>query len=246
MRSITAVLLLLAALGACTPLVELEDENHALRARVDSLEILLGEYQAQTELLQERLSAIERENMKLDDRNRHLSARLAEVQYGAPAAEQQGTAQTDGAGEIGAVTPVRLPGQGRTEFRKDTPPDLAFLRKYQSALSAYNVREYARAVRLFTDLLSSAHPNDMIDNCIYWLAESLVQRGQLDEAHARFTAVLDLDGSDKTAAALVARARTAIAMERSAEARADLERCIREFPRSEQAAAARILLKKLD
>lgn len=245
MKPIPAVLLLVTALASCSPLVELEDENTILHARVDSLEILLGEYQAQTELLQERLSAVERENMQLDDRNRQLAARLAEAQYGAPAAQRQGTARADGVRSAGDVTPVALPG-AVPEFRKETPPDLAFLREYQSALSAYNAKEYARAARLFTELLAGARPNDMIDNCVYWLAETYAQLGEREEAHARFTTVLSFEGSDKMAAALVARARTAIALGRDTEARADLERCIKEFPRSEQAAAARLLLKKID
>jgi len=246
MKTSSGILLCVLALSACSPLVELEDENTALRAKIDSLEILLGEYRSQSDLLEERLSAVERENLQLDDRNRQLSARIAELQYGGAVDEQGGIARADGTREMTDVTPVPLSTQAAPIYKKETPPDLTFLRQYQSALSAYNAREYPRAARLFTDLLATADANDMIDNCVFWLGETYVQLGELEEAHVRFSTVLGYDGSDKTAAALVSRARTAIALGRSAEAREDLERCIRTFPRSEQAATARRLLKKLD
>jgi len=229
---------------ACAPIIELEDENEALLARVDSLEIVLGECGSQTLLLQERLAAIERENLQVDDRNRQLRAKIAEVQYGRLPEEQEGTATMGGAPPH-TVTPVPQSGARAPDYRAGTPPDLAFLREYQSALSAFNGKEYARAARLFSGLLMTSSPNDMIDNCVYWLGESQFQLGQLDQAHGRFTTVLDYERSDKTAAALLSRARVSLALERNAEARADLERCIREFPRSEQAEIATRLLRKM-
>ncbi|MBE0645491.1 MAG: hypothetical protein IH600_15525, partial [Bacteroidetes bacterium] len=78
---IPATLLALLLVNACAPLIELEDENTALRSRLDSLEIVLAECRGQGDLLQERMGAIENENLLLDDRNRELTARMAELQY---------------------------------------------------------------------------------------------------------------------------------------------------------------------
>jgi TolA-binding protein len=232
-------------LAACAPLIELEDENVALHARVDSLEIVLAECNAQTLLFQERLSTIERENLQLDDRNRQFAAKLAELQYGRVPEEQQGMATAGERATMPSVTPVPASGERTPDYRAGTAPDLPFLREYQSALSAYNSKEYARAARLFSGLLMTSSPNDMIDNCVYWLGETQFQLGQLDQAYGRFTTVLDYERSDKTAAALLSRARVSLALERKEDARADLQRCIKDFPLSEQAETAKQLLRKI-
>ncbi len=114
---VPAVLTLLLA-SACGPLVELEDENTALRSRVDSLEIILAECRGQGDLLHERLTAIESENLQLDDRNRELSARVVEMQYADPSA----AASSPGA----TVAPDRTaqkavaPADTKVPVRRDT------------------------------------------------------------------------------------------------------------------------------
>lgn len=236
--------------GACAPLVELEDENIALRSKVDSLEILMAECRGQEVLLKDRLAAIEAQNLELDDRNRELTASLAETQYNAQAAEPApidappGAASPPAAAEpsIGAdaVSPSVEPAYDGT-----VSPGLPFLRQYQSALSAYNDKKYEEAVRLFEGLLATGQRNDMIDNCYYWLGEAEAQLGHSARAVVHFGRAVACPGADKVDDALFSRAAAYRTEGNVTAARADLERLLREFPHSELASQARGTLRAL-
>lgn len=250
---------------ACAPLVELEDETVALRTRVDSLDGQLSECRTETVRLRERLSAVEEQNLALDDRNRALSAALAEAQYQSPDAvspdavspdaNTRASGTADGEGAVsGMRTPVSdIPVDGGPAAAGATAPlhdgrvpaDIAFLGRYQTALGAYNSRLYPDALRQFAELLSGARPNDMIDNCLYWMGESAMQLGRHYEAVRHFTRVVAFTGADKVDDALYSRAMAHKAAGQSAQARADLELLLRQFPHSEFTGQARGALKSL-
>jgi len=287
-RLLAFFVLPLFAATACGPLIELEEENIELQTKVDSLEIALTECHAGTDLAHERLAAIERENLQLDDKNRQLQARLTEVQFASttqspaqntPPAQSatpaQPAAPAPPAAPAQSAPPVRpvitptvppapaakpsMPAQPAApaqtgiarstspapEFRQGVNADLAFLRGYQSALSAYNSGEYRRAAREFAAIMMTSRPNTMIDNCVYWLGESHRQLGENGEAIARFSTVIGYTGSDKISAALLSRGRLYMDAGQSDMARADLQRITRDYPQSEQSGSARQLLQKL-
>jgi TolA-binding protein len=247
----------LVLVSACGPLIELEDENIALRSRVDSLEIALAECGSGTDLAHERLAVIERQNLQLDDNNRQLQARLTELQFQPAAAEapqqhqsvagqqQPGSERLAATQQVSPPVPAAAQPSSAPDYRMGTSPDLAFLRDYQAALSAYNAKQYQRAAQLFSGLTMTSAPNDMIDNCVYWLGEARLQLGETEEALARFTTVLGFEGSDKIAATLLSRGRVLMNAGRRDEAKKDFQRLINEHPKSEQARTARQLLRKL-
>ncbi len=261
--------------SACGPLIELEDENTALRSRVDSLEIVLAECRGQGDLLQERLSAIENENLQLDDRNRDLAARIAELQYtgggrvpfdpDAPAVAaapqtETGTGDADrpsAAGSEKNASPVPdapgsttqasaaeagLPG---VSYDGSVSPGISFLQKYQTALNTYNGKRFEESLDLFADLLRQSAANDMTDNCVYWMGEAAVQLGRPVQAVALFSTVIGYRGADKVDDALASRAAAYSGLGRKEDARADLERLLREFPGSEHAGVARQMLRTM-
>lgn len=260
---IRRLLLLAAALlfaGACAPLVELEDENIALRSKADSLEISIAECHGQEVLLKDRLAAVEAQNIELDDRNRELTARLAETQYDAQAAEsapitgESAAAHamaTQAASESSTSPDAALPsaepvyGSAEPVYDGSVSAGLPFLRQYQSALSAYNDKKYAEAVRLFEGLLAIGQRNDMIDNCHYWLGEAQAQLGQNANAIAHFDRAVTCKGADKVDDALYSRAVAYRSEGNTAAAMADLERLLAEFPNSELVSQARSTLRAL-
>lgn len=299
-RPLLLTLFVLLCSTACAPLVELEDENIALRAKVDSLEIVLTECRGQGELLGDRLAAIEAQNLALDDRNRELMADLAEARYRPAAdAEQAGApgpepvsdgstrpVRTVAAGsateqepppavpaereppppavpaereppppaasaEQGEVFPVAESAAARNvprptaSFEAGTPAGLAFLRRYQEALSAYNAGRFAEASALFEALLAGGERNDMIDNCLYWLGEAEAQRGRTTEAIDFFTRAIACRGGDKVDDALLSRATARRAAGDAAAARDDLQRLLSEHPQSELTSQARGMLRGL-
>lgn len=269
---VVLVLLVPAALiAACGPLTELEDENIALRARVDSLEILSAECSGQGDLLHERLTVIERENLRLDDENRELRALLAELQHTSSAVETQQNHD--------ASSPLRKPHENAAEshdsgrqsvkehasstrdrgiditaadgmrqqpdYDENITPDLSFLREYQNALSAYNEAQYVNALTRFENLLANGTSNDMIDNCLYWMGETAMQLDRIEPAISLFTRVIGFDGADKIDDALLSRAAAYIRIGRKEEARADLERLLNEHSTSELIGMAKKMLRTL-
>jgi TolA-binding protein len=252
---IRRLLPLVAALlftGACAPLVELEDENIALRSKVDSLEIMIAECSGQEVLLKDRLAAIEAQNLELDDRNRELTASLAETQYSAQTTESAQVADATASAAVFPPAESESPaaadaGTPSTEPAYDgtVTPGLQFLRQYQSALSAYNGKKYEDAVGLFEGLLATGQRNDMIDNCHYWLGEAMAQLGDNTNAIAHFGRAVACRGADKVDDALYSRATVQRTEGNTAAARADLERLLSEFPHSELASQARSTLRVL-
>lgn len=254
--AIIVLVLLLGGVG-CGPLIELEDENVALKARIDSLEIALAECGTQTDLAHKRLAVIERENLQLDDRNRQLAARIAElrntttagarVTAGKDGTAAPGAAQLPAAAATQTQPPASAPSQAGNAPAYDpaVQPSLDFLREYQKGLSAYHAREFDRARRVFAGLLQTGGANEMTDNCVYWLGETALQQGQYAEARELFSTVLGYRDSDKAPHALLARARTAVAQERPADARRDCDVLMKQYPGSEQAGPAREMLRSL-
>ncbi|MCB2206571.1 tetratricopeptide repeat protein [bacterium] len=129
--------LVLLFFPACGPLIELEDENIALKSRIDSLEIALAECGTQTDLAHERLSAIESENLQLDNRNRQLAARVAELQYqqGSDASTQLSSGSPQAQATAGKQRPVsgrdaavannqgsNIPSTAQSGSTESTPP----------------------------------------------------------------------------------------------------------------------------
>jgi TolA-binding protein len=258
-----------ALFGACVPLSELDEMEATLTSRADSLELQLGECRTQSVLFLDRMAAIERENLHLDDQNRLLAARLAELLYPdssgtafapnpapppapeppVPAAEAVEAERQTVAPPLIGTDPgeswLKLDERGRPlAFNPAATPDLDYLRKYQEALRQHQSGKDDLAFMSFQALLN-ARPNDMADNCLYWMAESEIRTGRNDSALRLYSAVLDCEPSDKAASALLGRARASIALDRTSDARSDLEAVRIRYPGSAEAAQATMLLRSL-
>ncbi|MCZ7556540.1 MAG: hypothetical protein M5R41_09080 [Bacteroidia bacterium] len=271
MKRICAFLLggIAVLLNGCVPLSELDSMEATLTSHADSLELQLNECRSQAVLLLDRLAAIERENLHLDDQNRLLSARLAEILYAD--STEAGTAQTDRVPARTADTPSDTdvppvadrsappaPAAAGTEggwlklnasgaplaFSAAAAPDLDYLRKYQEALRQHQAGKDDLAFMSFQALLH-APANDMADNCLYWMAESEMRSARHESATRLFTAVLGCEPSDKAAAALLGRARARIALDQTPDARGDLEALRIRYPESQEAAQALTILRDL-
>ncbi len=267
MKRLRIILIALAipAISACVPLSELDEMEAVMTSRVDSLDLQLNECRAQSQLYLDRMAAIERENLQLDDQNRLLAARLAELQYSdstlmpvtgardvpsisSPTAVVPEPASPDRETTIAAADAAPPDVESGTTtpaaFNPSITPDIEYLRKYQEALRQHQSNMNDLAYMSFESLLN-APPNDMADNCLYWMAESEIKSGRHERAAGLFSSVLLCTPSDKAPAALLGRARARIALERIAEAREDLERLRGSYPRTPEAEQATSLLRSL-
>ena len=261
-RIVLPIAMLIALLSqACVSLIELEEENLALRSRIDSLEIQLAEFRSHSDLVLDRLAAIERENLQLDDKNKQLTARLAEsLHYNEghppasstidiPTAEDvyiEGTLiDAVDSGDTPVVADAQSSLAAPPSYRHGVAPDLEFLGYYQTALSAYNSGRYEEAYRAFEHLLREDKPNDMVDNCLYWMGEAAMKSGKHEIALQCFTQTLKCTGTDKEAAAKLGRARALLALAKNTEARRVLEQVRQEHRGSNEAEEALRLLRSL-
>ena len=373
-------------LPACASMEETQDENNRLRAMADSLKAVDEECHARYITIVQRMAALETENMKLDDRNRLLTAKIAEMSNlptvsvaqkkatdnspTKPATTKQSKAastgtltgdaqqktagtgeafpprimqagakgsgdkadtkqknasgqllssdtssasegitekghgsknrsasgsqslasrQTAGKNKESLVSPKQAPEKtdkqprsDRAASRRDSSgagsgsissqqqatlddsrlpisshtPDWydranrmhaseAFLTRYQTALSMFHDGRYAESMDLFTELSHAPDPNQMTDNCMYWIGECLTGLGRFQEAISWYSAVLQFPGSEKQDDALIMRGNACVKLNDVASARQDYERLLREFPKSEYASLARKKLERL-
>jgi TolA-binding protein len=126
-----------------------------------------------------------------------------------------------------------------------TPAGDAFLGRYQAALGEFKQSRYAKAMDMFEALITSSEPNDMTDNCAYWIGECLMALKRPTEAIDWFNRIMISRGSDKIDDALMMRAQALLRIGDTQGARKDYQRVVSEFPNSEYAARARQQLKAL-
>jgi TolA-binding protein len=252
LRSAVAVLFLVLVLQGCGPLVELEEENAALQARIDSLEVAL----VSNDSNDERVAELEAENLRLSDQNRDLSARLAEERNrpvtGASVSPAPAATPPSAAPVPAATPPVRqantpspVPVAGYPAHDVRIQPDMEWLTRYQAALDAYNSGDYTGAFDRFDALARGSRPNNHIDNCVFWLGQCSMMMGQYDRALALFTTVIGYAGANKIPDALYSRAETYVRVGDVMNARRDYQRLIDNYPGSARAADARQRLRSL-
>ncbi len=280
---------LFLSVSGCSVWKDLTGETRArYELTVDSLHTRIQSLTQENTRLQDRIINLERTTLTLDDRNRQLTARLAEIgslppppqiattggypSVSLPAAtEATGTVPPstrpetvptpEGTDPVPSSTPPP-PSSSRTveeSWRSmPTPPSPArpssssptlseageeFLQMYQTALAAFNRREFERAGQQFLNLLRTYEPNDLSDNCEYWIGESRYALGEFEAAVESFTNVLRYVQSDKTDDALLMRGNAWLKLKQPEKARKDFQRLIDEFPKSEFVERARQKLR---
>lgn len=239
----------------CGTMAQLEEENIQLQSELDSLKVLNRDYSTQIISLSERVSALEKENLVLDDRARQLSARLAEVSVVPTTLVPVTTDARIAPGEVRSIP------QEKTQPEIPTPPsvsqspvhatvstasaDDAFLRSYQNALNDFNARKFQEALQQFESLRTTSPANDMTDNCEYWSGECFFALERYPEAQQRFSTVIEMRGSDKADDALMMRGNTHLKMNNRKEAKKDFTQLTKQFPSSELASRAKQKLRTL-
>jgi TolA-binding protein len=216
------------SLTRCSNTELLETENAQLRARVDSLEIARATTVRQNSSLEERIGALEDEKRALTSKNQP-----EKVVIQAPPSQE--TIKFD-------VVPAGKAPQNPSSI---IPAPDDFVASYQEALSAFNARGYQRAQSLFERLLASSRPNELTDNCIYWIGECMFALKNYRSALDQFTKVIELKESDKLDDALMMRGNSYLKVKQSQPAREDFLRLISDFPTSEYVSRAKEKLQSI-
>jgi tol-pal system protein YbgF len=120
-----------------------------------------------------------------------------------------------------------------------------FLQDYQSALSAYQNKNYKESISMFEELLSRDENNSYMDNCQYWIGESYYGLGNFNQAIVEFTKVFSFSSSNKNDDAQLKLGLCYWKLGDKDKTREELERLISDYPKSEYIEKAESLLAKL-
>lgn len=235
--------------SGCGTMAELEEENIQLRSSLDTLEMRNAECRALTGKLEERIAALEKENLRLDERARQAASRAPQTGAGVPSRPQEPARQPDRTAPTREYAPPAgagaYPPDPGAQRMAETPVSTEFLSRYQAALDDHHRRRFARSTDAFLQLLSTSPPNSMTDNCQFWVAENLAAQGSYRNAIGWYDVVASTPNSDKRPDAMLGRASALRRLNDDAGARAEYESVLREFPGTPQATVARKSLQEL-
>ncbi|MCD6170780.1 MAG: tetratricopeptide repeat protein, partial [Candidatus Latescibacteria bacterium] len=137
------------------------------------------------------------------------------------------------------------PSGGTGEEVSPPPPSASFEQGYREALKQYESGHYQSAILAFRELLSATQENSLSDNCRYWLGECYYSLREFQQAIAQFRKVFSYKNSNKRDAAQLKIGMSYLELRDKTKAREELSRLIEDYPNSQYADRARLLLKGL-
>lgn len=130
-------------------------------------------------------------------------------------------------------TQPQPPVAPRVQTTKPPQATMAFMSRYQTALTAFKNREFSYAEKLFQSLLAEEPENSLTDNCEYWLGEIQYAKGNYQRALEYFNNILRYRYTDKDDDALLMKGNCLRLMGNEMGARQAWRQLISEHPDSE-------------
>jgi tol-pal system protein YbgF len=140
--------------------------------------------------------------------------------------------------------------QERPAQEPSAPPKMAatkldFKGKYDQALRQFNARSYNDAIAAFGELLMADSEHSLSDNCQYWIGESYYGLRNYNQAISEFEKVFLFPSSNKVDDAQLKLGLCYMRLGDKAQARAEFDRLLANYPNSEYKAAAQKYLGQL-
>ena len=171
---------------------------------------------------QKKIDSLETQNVnlkqklvKLEQDNNTLNARLGDV-------ESKLKAEIDKA----AVPPAPPPA----------PPVTA---TYEGAQKAFAEKKYDDAIQMFQALLDGGSPEDLADNCHYWIGESYFGKKEFKEGLKHFEMVLQYKISEKKGDAHFMLGRSYEILGDKAKAKESYEKVVKDYPTNDNVKKAK-------
>lgn len=187
--------------------------------------------QKQMDALKNDNTDLRQKNLKLEDDNQKLTARLndSEAKY---ASEKQ---RADSL-ELAARTAMAA-AQPMTDTKKSESMETAMkteipMAEYEEALGAFKSKKYEDAASAFQKMLDNNVPDQIADNCHYWIGESKYGARKYKEALMEFDEVLKFKRSEKKGDAQFMIGQTYERMGNKAKAKEAFERVVKDYPMS--------------
>jgi TolA-binding protein len=169
--------------------------------------------------------SLKRQITKLEQDNRATTAHAAELE----------TQLMDMKTKL-ASTPPPPPPKPRVSNTRES---------YDHALQLFRSRDYDGAAAMFQSVLDAGAPEDLEDNCVYWIGECAYGEKQYRTAIEQFQKVFGFTNSEKKDDAQIMIANSYYAMGNKVKARAEYEALLDKFPASPYSKSAKAKLDKL-
>jgi tol-pal system protein YbgF len=110
------------------------------------------------------------------------------------------------------------------------PPPPAPTATYEGAQKAFAEKKYDDAIQMFQALLDGGAPEDLADNCHYWLGESYFGKKEFKEAVKHFEMVFQYKTSEKKGDAYFMLGRSYELLGDKAKAKESFEKVVKDYP----------------
>ncbi len=189
--------------------------------------------QKQMDALKTDNTDLRQKNLKLEDDVQKLTSRLndSEAKY---AAEKQ---RADSLEEAAKAAMAAATAQPMTETRKTESMETAMkseipMAEYEDALGAFKSKKYTDAATAFQKMLDEKVPDEIADNCHYWIGESKYASKKYTEALQEFNDVLTFKRSEKKGDAQFMIAQCYERMGNKEKAKEAFEKVVKDYPMS--------------
>jgi tol-pal system protein YbgF len=261
MRPIIFSLLLgfgLLAAGCIPPkqVKQIESDNSSLRGQVDSLRaemhklrglVARAEQQAQqskehalktTADLNVRLEQVQRQVQILDDRLEDVNNRVANMPSKLRLVSERGTTAADN-----EAPAVNAPANAEPAADKNVLAEMGKL--YEASYQDLTQGKFELARQGFAEFLRRYPESALADNAQYWIGESYYSQREYLRAAAEFAEVAEkYPAGDKVPASMLKRAYALLSLSKRTEARALLEKLIKQYPGANEAELAKARLRE--
>ncbi len=166
--------------------------------------------------------------VKLEQDNRTLNARIAENDA-ALAAEKE---RADKAEEALKAAPAvaAAPAAATPAPAMSAEKSSASMSSYEEALKAFNGRRYDDALTMMQAMLTAGVPEDLADNCTYWMGESYYAKKKYKDAVTQFQDVMKFKNSEKKGDAEFMLAQSYERLGEKVKAKEAYEKVVKDFP----------------
>jgi len=132
--------------------------------------------------------------------------------------------------------PIAEPQSGQTLTPWGEPyvpkPNLSDYGVYEAALGAYNGGRYDEAISLFSQVVNTGHPPELVSNAYYWMGESFYASARYDESMPYFEYVTRVGPEYKREISMFKLSRAGIRLGNNQDANMWYERLRNEYPKS--------------
>ncbi len=263
MRPIFFSLLLclgLIAAGCIPPkqVRQIESDNSSLRGQIDSLRAemhklrsLVGRSEQQSQNSKEhttrvsadldvRLEQIQRQIQVVNDRLDDLDNRVSNMPNKFRMASDKSATPSMNATEA----PVTAPANTEPVIDKNALAEMSKL--YDASYQDLTQGKFELSRQGFAEFLRRYPESALADNAQYWIGESYYSQREYIRAATEFAEVAEkYPAGDKVPASLLKRSYALLSLSKRSEARALLEKLIKQYPNTNEAELAKARLKEL-